>query len=324
MKVEKVSTSEVVGHILVHNVMGPEGRKLLKKGRVLQPEDVTMLQALGHREIYVAMLAATDIAENEAARRLGALMAGPYLQPLSATTGRVNLMAETAGVFKINLDALLAFNDVSGVTLATLPNNSQVEPKKLVGTVKIIPYGLPNSDLERAETVIIENAPIVEIRPFLMKQAILITTGSQGSQQKVIESFSPALRHRLTGYNVELIEGPFVAEDEVAISTALRQALASQVDMILIAGETSIMDQDDITPRAIKAVGGEVIHHGVPVEPGNLLLLAYWGQTPIVGAPGCARSKHYNVVDMVLPRLATGERLTRRDLIALGHGGYLQ
>ncbi|MCB0154937.1 MAG: molybdopterin-binding protein, partial [Anaerolineae bacterium] len=96
------------------------------------------------------------------------------------------------------------------------------------------------------------------------------------------------------------------------------------VGMVLIAGETSIMDLDDITPRAIKAVGGEIVHHGVPVEPGNLLLLAYWEQTPIVGAPGCARSNQFNVVDMVLPRLASGERLSRRDLAALGHGGYLK
>jgi molybdopterin biosynthesis enzyme len=101
-------------------------------------------------------------------------------------------------------------------------------------------------------------------------------------------------------------------------------ALNSGAEMILIAGETSIMDVDDITPRAIKAVGGEIIHYGMPVEPGNLMLLAYRGTTPIVGAPGCAKSKGYNVVDMVLPRLAAGERLAHRDLIELGHGGLLK
>jgi molybdopterin biosynthesis enzyme len=120
-----------------------------------------------------------------------------------------------------------------------------------------------------------------------------------------------------------MIEGPYVPEDEQEISEALQWALASGARMILIAGETSIMDVDDITPQAITAVGGRIIHHGAPVEPGNLLLLAYYADIPIVGAPGCARSKSHNVVDMILPRLAAGEQLTQRDLIELGHGGLL-
>ena len=132
------------------------------------------------------------------------------------------------------------------------------------------------------------------------------------------------LRERLIGYNTELIEGPYVPEDEAEISEALQWALGSGAKLILIAGETSIMDADDITPRAIKAIGGEITHYGMPVEPGNLMLLAYQGDIPIVGAPGCARSQSYNVVDMVLPRLAAGERLTRRDLIELGHGGLIK
>ncbi len=115
-----------------------------------------------------------------------------------------------------------------------------------------------------------------------------------------------------------------MAEDEAEIGQALRWALDSGAQMILIAGETSIMDTDDITPRAIKAIGGEIVHYGAPVEPGNLILLAYHGDIPIVGAPGCAKSKSYNVVDMILPRLAAGEHLTRRDVIALGHGGLLK
>jgi molybdopterin biosynthesis enzyme len=139
----------------------------------------------------------------------------------------------------------------------------------------------------------------------------------------VIEGFTPALRDRLADYQTEMIEGPYIPEDEHEISEALQWALGSGAEMILIAGETSIMDLDDITPRAIRAIGGEIVHYGVPVEPGNLLLLAYRHEVPIVGAPGCAKSRSYNVVDMVLPRLAAGERLTRRELIELGHGGLL-
>jgi molybdenum cofactor cytidylyltransferase len=323
MKVEKVPLAEAVGHILVHNQARPDGRKILKKGRRLAAEDLATLQELGQAEVYVAILDEADVDENEAARRLGKLMVREGLATSSATTGRVNLLAQVNGLFKVNVEALLEFNDRPDITLATIPNNSLVQPKMIVGTIKIIPYSVPKADLEAAEAVA-RREPLVEVKPFVVQQAALITTGSTAARTKVVEAFTPALRDRLASYGTTMIEGPYVAEDEQELSEALHWALTSGAGMVLIAGETSIMDTDDITPRAIKAVGGEIVHHGVPVEPGNLMLLAYHHDIPIVGAPGCARSKSYNVVDMVLPRLAAGERLARRDLIELGHGGLLK
>jgi molybdopterin biosynthesis enzyme len=192
----------------------------------------------------------------------------------------------------------------------------------MLGTIKIIPYSVPTVALEAAEALA-RQTPLVEVKPFVVRRAALITTGSEAAREQVVGSFTPALRDRLAAYNAEMLEGPYVAEDEQEIGEALHWALAGEARLILIAGETSIMDVDDITPRAIRAIGGEIVHHGAPVEPGNLLLLAYYQDIPILGAPGCARSKSHNVVDMILPRLAAGERLTRRDLIELGHGGLL-
>lgn len=323
MKVAKVPLNEAAGHILLHNQAGPDGRKALKKGQRLSLEDIALLRKLGREQLFVALLAEDDLDENEAARRLGQVIAGPGLEATSATTGRVNLIARVAGLFTVNIESLLAFNDVSGITLATLPTHTVVQPKTMVGTIKIIPYGLPRADLAAAETMATE-ARLVEVKPFVVREAVLITTGSAEAREKVVEGFTPALRDRLSSYHTALIEGPYVPEDEAEISEALQWALGSGAKMILVAGETSIMDADDITPRAIKVVGGEIVHYGMPVEPGNLMLLAYCGDIPIVGAPGCAKSKSYNVVDMVLPRLAAGERLTRRDLIVLGHGGLLK
>jgi molybdopterin biosynthesis enzyme len=323
MKIAKVPLPEAASHILLHNQAGPDGRKALKKGQRLSVEDLALLQDLGQEQVYVAILAEDDVEENEAARRLGQMVVGPGLEPSSATTGRVNLIATITGLFRVNVERLLAFNDITGITLATIPNHTVVQPKTMTGTIKIIPYGVPRADLLAAETIAGESR-LVEVKPFVVDKAALITTGSTEARAKVVEGFTPALRQRLSGYNTAMIEGPYVPEDEVEISEALQWALGSGVKMILVAGETSIMDADDITPRAIKAVGGEIVHYGMPVEPGNLMLLAYCGDIPIVGAPGCAKSKSYNVVYMVLPRLAAGERLTRRDLIALGHGGLLK
>lgn len=323
MKVIKVPLQQAVGHILLHNHAGSDGRKALKKGQRLAPADILLLQGLGYEQVFVAMLDLDDLDENEAARRLGHALLTDGLTVSSATTGRVNLIATSNGLFKVNIEKLLALNDIPGITLATRPTNTIVQPKTMVGTIKIIPYGLPETSVATAEAIAIDSQ-LVAVKPFVVSRAVLITTGSAEAKEKVTEGFTPALRDRLSGYNTELSAGPYVPEDETEISEALQWALNSGAQMILIAGETSIMDEDDITPRAIKAVGGEIVHYGMPVEPGNLMLLAYRGGVPIVGAPGCAKSQSYNVVDMVLPRLAAGERLTRRDLVALGHGGLLK
>jgi molybdopterin biosynthesis enzyme len=286
---------------------------------------VPLLQSLGREQVYVAVLADDDVDENEAARRLGNLLGGPGLTATSATTGRVNLIAEQPGLLKVNIEGLLAFNDTPGITLATLAANTVVQPKTMAGTIKIIPYGVPVVHLTAAEQIAQAYGPLVVVAPFIMKRAVLITTGSESAQAKVTGDFTPALQGRLADYGASMLAGPYVPETEAAISRALNWALEeAAAELVLVAGETSIMDDDDITPRAIKAMGGEIVHYGMPVEPGNLLLLAYWRNIPIVGAPGCARSRSYNVVDRVLPRLAAGERLTRRDLIALGHGGLLK
>ena len=324
MKVKNIPLQKAVGHILVHNQVGADGRRLIKKGRLLTPEDIETLESLGKTAVYVAILEAEDLDENEAARRVSNELSHPHFKLSSATTGRVNLIATTAGLLKINVEALLALNEIDGITLATVSHNSVVQPKTILGTVKIIPYAVPQTKVEAAVNLIRAHQPLVDLKPFVVDQAVLITTGSEAARSKVVDGFTPALRDRLARCQTGLIEGPYVPESEEAICAALRWALDQNAKMILVAGETSVMDVDDITPQAIRAIGGIVVHHGAPVEPGNLLLLAYHGETPIVGAPGCAKSKSYNVVDMVLPRLVAGERLTRRDLLTLGHGGYLQ
>jgi molybdenum cofactor cytidylyltransferase len=324
VRVEVVPIEQSLGHVLLHNQVGPNGRKVLKKGCRLTEEDLRVLQSLGQERVYVAILTDDDVDEDEAASLIGVIVTGKGMKASSGTTGRVNLIATSTGLFKVNTEALLTFNDRPGITLATIANNTVVQPKKILGTIKIIPYAVPRADLEAAEAIARRESPLVEIKPFLIRRAALITTGSQAAREKVVNSFTPALRDRLASYEATMIAGPYVPEDENKIGEAIQWALENGAEMVLVAGETSIMDTDDITPRAIKAIGGEIVHHGVPVEPGNLFLLAYRDKIPIVGAPGCARSKSYNVVDMVLPRLAAGERLTRRDLVELGHGGMLK
>jgi len=264
------------------------------------------------------------VGENEAAHRLGQLISAGAVRVTRASTGRVNLIAEAAGLCKINVAALLAFNEVLGVTLATICNNAVVQPKKVLATLKIIPYAIPETRLQQAERIAQEQQPILEVKPFIICQATLIIMGSHAAEERMREDFIAPVQERLAAHQAELVVGPYIPENEAAISAALRAVLATKTKLIIMVGETSIMDEDDLTPRAIKAIGGEIVHHGVAVEPGNLFMLGYYEEIPIVGAPGCARSLSPNVIDLVLPRLLAGEYLTRRDLVELGHGGYLK
>ena len=157
-----------------------------------------------------------------------------------------------------------------------------------------------------------------------MRHVLQITVGGPADSTALAARFAEPLQERLLAWAATLTIGPTVAEDETALAEALRRAVAAhRPEMMIIVGQTSIMDEADITPAAIKAVGGEIVQYGAPVDPGNLLLLAYYQDIPIIGAPGCASSRGRNVIDLILPRLLTGERLTRRDILALGHGGLL-
>ncbi|MDM8519493.1 molybdopterin-binding protein [Anaerolineales bacterium HSG6] len=324
MDIRKLPLEKSIGHILIHNLVGKTGRRLLSKGHLLKSVDLPTLQASGQDTVYVAVLANDDIGENEAARQLGSIVCAESIRVTKATTGRVSLIAKKAGVFKVNIAGLLTLNEISGITLATLSNNTTVSVKKILATLKIIPYAIPQKTLRQAHDMLAYHKPLITINPFVLQQAILITIGREIVREKVVGSFTPPIRERLTGYGTSLISGPYVSKSVTDISKAIKTALSDGMDLIILAGETSTMDEDDIIPRAIKQVGGQIIQHGVPVEPGNLLMLGYYQDIPIVGAPGCARSLKHNVIDMVLPRLVSGERLTRQDLVALGHGGYLK
>ena len=311
MQVKTVFIEEAIGHIALHNQIGPNGKKLISKGHQLTEQDIAALKTFGQTEIYIAVLADDDLNENEAAHQLSqAINVHTTKINLSkASTGRVNFIANTAGLIKINIEKLMALNEIGGITLATIYNNSIVTPRKVIGTLKIIPYAVPKPSIEAAIEIVQKSEPLLSIKPFVVSQTVLITTGSEPVKEKIIGSFRTGLEPRLANYECELIIGSYVPTKEDPISAALSEALEAGAEMIILAGETSIMDQDDIIPRAIKAIDGEITHYGVGVEPGNLFMLAYCGDIPIVGAPGCARSKGYNIVDIILPRLVAGERV---------------
>jgi hypothetical protein len=326
MRLEERAISEARGTILVHHVVDSAGRKVLKKGTLLTQEHLSRLVDLGLSSVLVAVLEEDDVAEDEAALALGESLKTEVLRMTRVTGGRVNLVADVDGLLEVDADRLLELNMLPGITLATLPPRTVVGPNQATAqaaTLKIIPYAVRRAHLERALALTRARPGILEVRPLPTGlRAALLLTGEPSAYGRLEGDFVPPTRTRLQRLGAELVVVEGVAQEVTPVREAAAR-LAAGVDLLIIAGHTSIMDEDDTTLRALREAGAEVIVHGAPVEPGNLLALAYFPGTPVMCAPGCARGLNYNVVDMVLPRLLLGDRLERADIAALGLGGLL-
>ena len=322
-----VPLDEAEGKILGHNVAGADGRRALRKGRSLTAEDVEVLRRLGHERVYVAEMEANDVDEDTAAGRVAEAIMGHGLRLSGPSTGRANLYTTVPGVVRVDVERLEQVNRCQGVTIATLPANTAVSDGKAAATIKILPYALSGATVERA-VGIATNGPLLSVDAFPDSSVALILSGSPAARERIVRSFADALRPRLEALGATLDAVDFVpleeAGGETELAAAIEERAAGGADMIILAGETAIMDRHDMAPRAVERAGGEVVCFGAPVDPGNLLMMAYHGRTPVVGAPGCARSPKDNIVDLVLPRLLVGDRLGRADIIAFGHGGLLE
>lgn len=320
MKFGPAPVEDSVGRILAHNHTSPDGRRAFRKGHTIRAEDVAALRDVAGDTVYVATLEPGDVHEDEAARRLARAVVGEGVTLGPASGGRVNVLAAGRGLLALDLARLDTVNALDGLTVATLRQHSVVQPKTIVATVKVIPYAVPDARLRQAEAV---GSGVVEVRPLLARRVGVILTSSDAGRAKTVATLEPPIRGRVEDLGSEVVAVRPVAHSEAAVAEALAALLDQGAEAVIIGGETSIMDANDITPEGVRRAGGVVEGYGAPAEPGNLLLLAYVGERPVLGAPGCVRSRHTNVVDLVLPRLLAGERLTRRDLAALGHGALL-
>ncbi len=327
MKFSPILLDESKGKILGHNIAGLDGRRVLTKGKLLTEEDVHRLRQLGRKKVYVAELEPGDIDEDLAALRIAEAIQGANLILSRPSAGRVNLITSARGVLRVDVERVHQLNRSDGITLATLPADRFVRQRQMVATVKIIPYAVPDTRLRRAIADLTSDHQVLGVDLLSSRKIGLILTGSAATSERVRTSFESPLRARVSelGSELELIDHlPLEDEDdEVALAGLLACAVADGYELLILAGETAIMDPGDIAPRAVERAGGDLVCVGLPVDPGNMLMLAYLGSVPILGAPGCARSLKTNALDWVLPRLLVGEELNHEELILMGYGGLL-
>lgn len=329
MRLCTLTLDEAVGHILCHNLADAGGRKAFAKGHRLKADDLPRLRELGLTAVRVAVLEPGDVHEDAAAQRLAVAVAGAGCAPTAAHTGRVNLRATCDGPLAVAEAELLAINSLDGLTVATLHAHTLVRSGQIVATIKVIPYAVPAERLEQAEALGRASRGLLQVAPLHLRRVGIVLVSSPAARQRVQQGVLPAITGRVTDLGAEVAAVCTVDADEAAVAAAIADLRAQGAELIIIAGETSIMDSDDVTPSGIRQAGGRIEHYGAPVEPGNLLLLAYLeaagaAPIPVLGAPGCVRSRNANIVDLLLPRLMAGEMVRKMDIIALGHGGLLE
>jgi molybdenum cofactor cytidylyltransferase len=313
--------ADAEGAVLAHTHRVP-GR-VVKKGSVLDAAAIDALRVAGLDPVITARLQPGDVGEDAAARRIATALLGPGLTMTGAATGRVNLLAASAGLLRADVARIDALNAVDeAVTVATLPDATPVVPGEMVATIKIIPFALPGALLSLAEAACAGGA--MAVHEWQPRRVGLVLTTLPGLKASVIAGTVAATAGRIDGIGGIMLPALQCPHRSEPIAAALRSLLEDGADLLLIAGASAVVDRRDVGPAGIVAAGGEILHFGMPVDPGNLICLGRIGAVPALVLPGCARSPKPNGIDLVLHRLAAGLPVTGATVARMGVGGLLK
>ncbi len=322
MKFGEVPVAEAVGAVLAHSLK--VGDSTLRKGRVLSAEDVAVLAAAGRRSVIAARLEPGDVDENTAAAAVALSLAGSHVSNARPFTGRVNLFAEVSGLCAVDRARVDRLNMVDEtITLATIAPYTVVAPKQMVATVKVIPFAVRRLSVDACVREAASGGPLLAVLPFRAKRVALIQTRLPGIKESILEKTVVATRERLVALGSTLDLEHRCEHRQADLAPHITATLAAGAELVLVAGASAIVDRRDVIPAAIEQAGGAIDHFGMPVDPGNLMLMGHVGAVPVLGLPGCARSPKVNGFDWVLQRLLAGLPAGPGEIMRMGVGGLL-
>ena len=308
MKFGPVSPREAEGATAVHTIR--QGSLVLKKGTLIGPVEVRALEAAGIPKIVVARLDADDVSEDQAAADIANAVAGPGVRVDKAFTGRANLFADKAGILVVEKDAIDDLNRVDeAITFATLPAYKPVVEGEMIATVKIIPFAV--ADSARKAALKVASKPFVRVAPYKIRKVGVVSTILPGLSAKVVDKTLKITQERLAPAGATIVAERRVPHDQATLAKALNEVLKEGAELVVVFGASAIADRRDVIPAAVEAIGGKIEHFGMPVDPGNLMLIGQAKGQPVLGAPGCARSPKENGFDWVLMRLLAGLQIGR-------------
>ncbi len=318
-----IPVEEAVGLRLAHDITEiiPGGHKgpRFKRGHLIAEDDVPRLLDVGKANIYIMDLAPDELHEEDAAKRLAGAAAGDGLTLTDPSEGRVNLMAAQDGMLEVDEELLFRFNELGDLILATLPSGEFVREGTVVGGTRTIPILVKEDLVARAEALC-QDRSIVSVAAMPAKKVYLLVTGSEVFTGRIKDGFEPAVRQKVEGMGSTLEPATLAPDDPDVIAGHIKEFASKGAEIILVSGGMSV-DPDDLTPEGIRRSGADVVSHGFPVLPGSMFLMSYLGDIPVLGLSGCVLHDPVTAFDFMLPKLLAGNRVTREDILRMGHGG---
>ena len=322
---KKVYISDAIGMELCHDITEMnDGFKgvAFKRGHIIREEDVEHMLNIGKRTVFVWEEHAGEIHEDDCARRMAAMAPVEGAHYTEPAEGKVLLFADTRGMFRVNRELLKKIDSIGDITICTLPDHYPVEPGARLASMRIVPLVTKEEQLLEAERLCAEEK-LMELLPYQYKKIGVVITGSEVYSGRIKDKFEPVVRAKLQHYPCEIIGVTICDDDLDMIVNAAKALLAQGANCLFFTGGMSV-DPDDLTPTAIRQLGADIITHGVPSQPGNMTLVAYLGDVPIMGVPGAVIKMPTTIFDVLLPQVFAGVRITKEELINLAEGGLCQ
>ena len=323
MKKRKVE--DAIGMALCHDIteMNDNFKGVaFKRGHVIRPEDVEHMRNIGKRTVFVWEEQTGEIHEDDCARRMAAMAPVEGAHYTEPAEGKVLLLADRRGMFRVNTRLLQKINTIGDITISTLPDHYPVEAGARLASMRIVPLVTQEVQMIEAESLCAAEK-LLDLRPYRTRKVGVVITGSEVYTGRIQDKFAPVVRAKLAQYPGELV-GIIVCDDDLEMIVAAAKArLENGADFLIFTGGMSV-DPDDLTPTAIRQLGAEIVTHGVPSQPGNMTLVAYLGDIPILGVPGAAIKLPTTVFDVLLPQIFAGDRITKAELVNLADGGLCQ
>ncbi|KYO66804.1 molybdopterin-binding protein [Thermovenabulum gondwanense] len=317
---------KAVGMILCQDVTkivpGEFKGRAFKKGHIIKEEDIQELLKLGKEHVYVWEAREGEIHEDEAAIRIARSVSGENVVFDEPYEGKSSLKSAIKGLLKVDQELLYEINSVDLVTVASLPDNFTVEEGQKIAGARVIPLVIDEEIIKKVEMICSERK-IFNVKPYRKMKAGIITTGSEVYKGRIKDRFGPIMIKKLEYFGAEFLGQIFCPDDVNLIIKGINEMLEKNAEVVILTGGMSV-DADDLTPKAIKECSEHVVTYGAPVQPGNMFMLAYRGNSALLGVPGCAMYHRTTILDAILPRIFIGERLKKEDFIKMGLGGLCQ
>ncbi|MBP2654367.1 MAG: molybdopterin-binding protein [Firmicutes bacterium] len=325
MSIRKVRVDDAVGMVVAHDmtkiVPGEYKGPKFRKGHIICSEDIPHLKDMGKEHIYLIDLAKGQIHENEAVRRMAQAVVGENVFLTEVVEGRVNVKAAVDGFLKVDQGAVDAVNGVEHAVLSTLHSNRLVKAGDLVAGVKIVPLVVDEATVQAVEAISAATSQgIVSVKLLAEKSVGVVITGNEVFYGRIDDKYAPVIAAKMNQYGARILGTVFQPDEREKIVAAITEFYQQGADIVIATGGMSV-DPDDVTAAAIRSTGAQVVTYGSPVLPGAMFMLAYLGNMAVLGMPACGMYSKITVLDLVLPRILTGEQLTKTDIARLGYGG---